>query len=136
MVRNDRNPKFCAVRAILRICHRVALLHNPPTYPLAIYQSTSSKMAFLSHKDMDLLLKGASKAVYNLSKKDLQKFIVHSLRVGACVMLHTACFSADDIKFELRWRSDAFRDYLRNILSLAGSKALYLTNFDPDTVPF
>ena len=81
------------------------------------------KKAFLSHKDMELLIKGAAKGVYHLSKKDLSRFTVHSLRVGACFMLHTAGFSADDIKFELRWRSDAFRDYLRNILSLAGAKA-------------
>ena len=51
-------------------------------------------------------------------------------------MLHDAGFTADDIKFELRWRSDAFRDYLRNILSMATNKSLSLQNFDPDKVEF
>ena len=116
--RNERNPTFCTVRSILRIFHRAAYLHNPFTLPLAIYKSTSSKTSLLSHKDMELLLKGAAREVYNLNTKELQKFTIHSLRLGACVMLHIAGFSADDIKFELRWQRNSFRDYLRNFLCL------------------
>ena len=39
--------------------------------------------------------------------------------VGACVFLHAQNISAEDIKFRLRWRSDSFRMYLRNIIQLA-----------------
>ena len=73
MVRNDRNPALCTVRALLRICYRAAALSNPPDQPLMIYQSTSSKTSFLSHKDMELLLKGEAKAMYNLKTENLQK---------------------------------------------------------------
>ena len=51
-------------------------------------------------------------------------------------MLHIAGFTADDIKFELRWRSDAFRDYLRNVLCQAARKPLSLATFDPDSIDF
>ena len=49
----------------------------------------------------------------------LQRWGSHSLRVGACVSLHAMGFSPLDIKWLLRWRSDAFMAYLRNIAILA-----------------
>ena len=51
-------------------------------------------------------------------------------------MLHIANFSTDSIKFELRWRSDSFRDYLRNVVSIAAIKSTALTKFDPDKVNY
>ena len=53
------------------------------------------------------------------AKRQLSNFTSHSIRVGACVLLHAQNISAEDIKFRLRWRSDTFRTYLRNILPLA-----------------
>ena len=65
-------------------------------------------------------LQSTAHAVYNITKKeDLGRFTSHSIRVGACVLLHTQNISAEDIKFRLRWRSDAFRMYLRNVTQLA-----------------
>ena len=136
MVRNDKNTQFCAVRAMLRIFRREAQYQVPANFPLAIYQSRSGSRKLLTHKQMELFIKSAARTVYNIGHTGLQKLGVHSLRVGAAVMLHAAGFTADDIKFELRWRSDAFRDYLRNILCLATTKSLSLTNFDPDSVDF
>ena len=136
LVRNTRTPALCPVRAMLRICHRVVMLRVPSSWPLAVYQSSRGPCCLLNHKQMETLIKQAAKAVYKLTPKNLQKFSVHSLRVGACVMLHVAGFSADDIKFELRWRSDAFRDYLRNVLSTATAKTRSLQDFDPDDIPF
>ena len=58
--------------------------------------------------------------MYDITKKEeLTKFTSHSVRVGACVLLHSQDISIEDIKFRLRWRSDAFRMYLRNIIQLA-----------------
>ena len=67
-----------------------------------------------------VILQEAAKSVYNIkSKEDLAKFSAHSIRVGACVLLHAQNLSAEDIKFRLRWRSDSFRMYLRNIIQFA-----------------
>jgi hypothetical protein len=49
----------------------------------------------------------------------LRKWSSHSLRVGACVILHGMGFTDSQIKLLLRWRLDAFFDYLRNITGLA-----------------
>jgi hypothetical protein len=60
--------------------------------------------------------------VYNLDpkihKKELQLWSSHSYRVGACVLLHGMGYQAHQIKFLLRWKSDAFMDYLRNLAVL------------------
>ena len=52
-------------------------------------------------------------------RKHLQRWGTHSLRVGACVVLHAMGFSALDIQWILRWRSMAFLTYLRNLTVLA-----------------
>jgi hypothetical protein len=49
----------------------------------------------------------------------LQLWSTHSLRVGACVILHTMGFSQSQIKWILRWQSNAFMVYLRNTAVLA-----------------
>ena len=65
-------------------------------------------------------MQDAASVVHNITcKKELSAFTSHSIRVGACVLLHAQNLSAEDIKFRLRWRSDTFRMYLRNILQLA-----------------
>jgi hypothetical protein len=51
--------------------------------------------------------------------KELSKWSSHSLRVGACVALHSMGFSPLDIQWLLRWRSTAFMAYLRNAAILA-----------------
>ena len=58
--------------------------------------------------------------VHNIKNKaELKLWSAHSLRVGACVLLHATGFNAIEIKWTLRWRSDAFMDYLRNTHVLA-----------------
>ena len=62
----------------------------------------------------------AARKEYNIKcQKELSAFTSHSIRVGTYVLLHAQNVSAEDIKFRLRWRSDTFRMYLRNILPLA-----------------
>jgi hypothetical protein len=66
------------------------------------------------------LLQEAAAFVYDIKdKKQLSKFTAHSIRVGACVNLYSQGESGENIKFRLRWRSDAFMMYLRNIIALA-----------------
>ena len=137
MTRNDTTKHLCTLRALLRICHRASLLQIHATTPLAVYCTSKHKPTFITHKHMEQIIRMAAQKTYNIKKlSDLHRFSCHSLRVGACVMLHIAGFSADSIKFELRWRSDSFRDYLRNVVSLAASKSRALSDFDPDKINF
>jgi hypothetical protein len=46
--------------------------------------------------------------------KNAHCIVAHSLRVSACVALHNAGVSLDDITFRLRWNSDAVKAYIRD----------------------
>eukprot|EP00957_Ditylum_brightwellii_P071802 5457802-Ditylum_brightwellii.AAC.2 len=62
-----------------------------------------------------------AEGVYNLTlPDDIKRFSSHSIRVGACVMLHSSGKDGEVIKLKLRWKSDTFRLYVRNATLLAG----------------
>eukprot|EP00957_Ditylum_brightwellii_P210243 15364722-Ditylum_brightwellii.AAC.1 len=61
-----------------------------------------------------------AKDLFNLTlPDDIKLFPSHSIRVGACVLLHSSWKDGDFIKLRLRWKSDTFRLYLMNITLLA-----------------
>ena len=71
-------------------------------------------------------------AVYGVSPAEAKQWASHSLRVGACVILHLAGFYSHQIKFDLRWNSDTFMDYLRDVVALAHRRNDAMMEFDPD----
>ena len=74
-----------------------------------------------------------AKKCYNItSKEDLARFSTHSIRVGACVALHVANFTTEQIQHALRWRSNAFKMYLRDVIALAEQRNIAVTAFCPD----
>ena len=52
-------------------------------------------------------------------KKDLAKFSCHSIRVGACCILQAAGARPEFIKKQLRWNSDAWMAYTRDLAVLS-----------------
>ena len=83
-------------------------------------RKTKKVISYINDVHICKILREAASDLYKISsKEDLAKFTAHSIRVGACVLLHSQNVSAEDIKFRLRWRSDSFRMYLRNIIQLA-----------------
>ena len=79
-----------------------------------------NKKCFIDNVHISTILQEASSKVYSITcKEELARFTLHSLRVGACVLLHAQNQSSEDINFGLRWCSDSFRIYLRNIIQLA-----------------
>jgi hypothetical protein len=116
--------RHCRVRSMLEILRcRMTLAPLDAMVPLAVFQTEASTVAYLTNYDITGMLRSLAAEVYNLDpvkdKKALQRWSSHSLRVGACVLLHMMGFSAVDIKFILRWKSDAFLGYLRNMAFLA-----------------
>ena len=92
--------------------------------PLSVYQHStleSSKPVILNiaNARVENALRAAASQAYNLDptqhRKQLQIWSAHSLRVGACATLYTKGFSEMEIKFLLRWKSNAFMTYLRNL---------------------
>ena len=84
----------------------------------------------LRDKQVEKHLQSAARAVYGYSKSEAkQRFTSHSIRVGACVLLHEAGKTAAFIKERLRWKSDSFMEYLRNTVRLAQQHAASLFGF-------
>ena len=130
--KNTEDKKFCVVEACKRIHHRVIKFKIPANKPIAVFTASRSiqeKPKYIDDVHIKSILQEAARRVYNIKcKKDLSNFTSHSVRVGACVLLHAQNVSPEDIKFRLRWRSDTFRTYLRNILPLAERHTDAITN--------
>ena len=122
-VKDNINKTYCVVEACKRLRKRAINLKIPKDKPIAVFTETNkgkSKTCFIDDIHIKSLLQEAAGIEYNIKcKKELSAFTSHSVRVGACVLLHAQNTSAEDIKFRLRWRYDTFRTYLRNILPLA-----------------
>ena len=66
------------------------------------------------------VLKKIAALTYNIPANNPEmKYSPHSLRVGACVILHSGGATAETLKKRLRWRSDSFMMYLRDVPALA-----------------
>ena len=111
------------VEACKRLRKRAIELKVDKDKPIAVFTENlkgENITRFIDDIHIKSLLQEAAGKEYNIKcKKELSAFTSHSIRVGACVLLHAQNISAEDIKFRLRWRSDTFRTYLRNIVQLA-----------------
>ena len=117
---NSINPNFCPVRAALRIRARAIIARVPPDYPISIFIQQNGLSGFIDNIHVSDALKDLASKVYNITNSaDLARFTSHSIRVGACVVLHEANKSPDFIKFRIRWKSDSYLMYLRNTPKLA-----------------
>ena len=124
-VRNNENAHLCFVTSFLRILDRYNnLIGASEVLPLSIYRSTplgASKPAIFNITTalVEVAIRSAAAQVYNLdpikNRRELQLWSSHSLRVGACATLYAKGFSEMEIKFLLRWKSNAFMTYLRNL---------------------
>ena len=123
-VRNtNAASRFCFVTATLKIVRRFIRLRgtDDTTTPLALYRELSTgRTVLVTSNVIEKVMRQCAMVVHKVKNDaELQLFSAHSLRVGACVILHTMGFNAIEIKWTLRWRSDAFMDYLRNTHVLA-----------------
>lgn len=126
---------LCAVSAWLRIAQRWVDLKLPRDHPLAVFTTdgtATGEVDFIRSTHINDALRSAATKVYNVTAPaDLARFSSHSVRVGACVALHAAGIQQQDIKFALRWKSDSFYTYLRNLPCQASRTAAAVLNFDP-----
>ncbi|KAL7544775.1 hypothetical protein ACHAWF_013580 [Thalassiosira exigua] len=136
-VKDHGNREFCPVAAILRIIARAFRLGLPLTDPLAVYRCAEGRYAtercFITDKQVATYLRKVAMNVYGLkpTSKNLDLWSAHSIRVTACNLLHRQGMSDTYIQTRLRWRSNAFLDYLRNTIYTASAHTKALTI--PDT---
>jgi hypothetical protein len=97
--------------------------------PLAIYRAynATGPVHFVTPRLIMTHMRSIAAEVFKLNptsdKHLLRRWSSHSLRVAACVLLQEAGFTGPQIKWLLRWRSDAFMDYLRNMPGLSLQQA-------------
>ena len=124
--RNLDNPELCYISAVIRILARAQRLDIKPDCPIAVAMAGKKNLSpcFITSTSVASHLQAAAKEVHHISsKKDLARFSTHSFRVGACVLLHTNGKLPVYIKLRLRWRSDSYKDYLRDVAMLATEHA-------------
>ena len=127
LTRSSTASSHCRVESLLAIVRcRLSLCSPDADIPLAVFQEKAHATAsYITNWDVTGMLRSLAAEVYNLDPtkaRDLQqlkRWSCHSLRVGACVLLHAMGFSPTDIQFLLRWKSDAFMAYLRNLSFLS-----------------
>jgi hypothetical protein len=126
----------CFPSAMLRIIRRFISLRgaDDTLTPMAVYQSETydKSTKFVTAPDIEVAMRRVAARVYKLDpikdQKALQMWSAHSLRVGACVILHSMGMSTTQLKFLLRWRSDAFMVYLRNTAILSNQQNAIFNN--------
>lgn len=103
------------VKRLLRVCPSA---HDKT--PLALFRKDGERIPRpINATHIEQTMRALAAEVYNYhptrDRKALQQWSSHSLRVGGCVILFSQGYTGAQIKFLLRWRSDAFMAYLRNL---------------------
>ena len=88
--------------------------------PLALYKNKKGETRLITADVVDNFIRATAEQVYELKPEIAkQKFATHSFRVGACCILFAAGYSPDFIKQVLRWESDCWRTYVRDLVCTA-----------------
>ena len=120
--RNRENPKDCSVENWLDVAERFIELCGDNVYdrPLAVYLNERGRVCNICDDDASNYIRQAAKEVYEITDEaELNKrFTCHSLRVGACNALVSQGYAPDEIQKLLRWRSESWKDYVRDLTVL------------------
>ena len=124
--RNIHDIKLDTVEAWLNIVERYyrimpknALGEPSTTLPVAVFKDNKT-VHNITDTMVELIMRALAKSVYGITAiKELNKFTCHSIRVGACCILQAAGASPDYIKKKLRWNSDSWMIYTRDLCILA-----------------
>jgi hypothetical protein len=118
--RNPSRPDLCFIEHFMAILARHKILTNAsPTHPLSVYRASDGIVYNITTADVETVIRRAAATLYKLdlvkNRAQLALWSSHSLRVGACTTLYSQGFSEMETKYLLRWKSNAFMTYLRNL---------------------
>ena len=123
MSRNDARIYLCAVRAWLRIVARFLDLMGESKFdcPLAVYlHQRTRKPRYVTSTMVTAEMRSLVVDVHKLTKKeDIDRFSSHSLRVGAACIYFAAGHDPAFIQRVLRWESEVWRRYVRDLVCTA-----------------
>ena len=89
--------------------------------PLSVYKGNDGQPYNIKTVEVERVNRAAAATLFQLdpikNKAQLALWSSHSLRVGACsTTLYSQGFTEMEIKYLLRWKSNAFVTYLRNLV--------------------
>ena len=120
---NHTDPQLFCVRTAQRVKQRAARLGLEGQDPASAYRANkgSRKASFFHSGMIKTLLRNMAKRTYHSADlgADNLLFTGHSFRVGAAVLLHAGGADGKDIQTRLRWKSDTFLMYLRDVPQIA-----------------
>jgi hypothetical protein len=118
--------KIDTIHHLLNIARRfLDICGDVPDIPLSVYLDEHGQLRRITEQEIVKTLRTAAQHVYDLDpmtdegRNDLAMWTSHSIRIGACVILHNSGFTDIQIQRLLRWRSNAFAAYLRNLAALS-----------------
>jgi hypothetical protein len=114
--RNTTRPDLCPVRAALRIRRRSQRCSAITSKePIALYINPQGQPQYIGDNQVNKHLQQTAKAVYKVTDpEELARWTCHSIQVGACVTLFNQQKTEAYIMFQLRWRSNSWKAYIRD----------------------
>ena len=122
----------CVIAAARRILDRAERLAVPAGNPIAVF-GRENQPVYMTGRMVQNSLRACAALVYDLTDQDiLSRYTCHAIRVAGAVTLHSGGASDETIMMRLRWKSGAFRDYLRNTPNMAAQHNKIVNNTDID----
>ena len=130
--RNHRSPFMDQVKHWITILERFARLVGleHKSRPLAIYYDyAKGKVLNICSDDSKSILQNIVRLEYGITDpKELSKWTNHSIRVGMACILQSQGKSGDYIQRALRWCSESWKLYTRNLWSESIDLSNTMTN--------
>jgi hypothetical protein len=120
------NNFICAVKACISILHRAAQLRILLDHPIGVYRSsTHGDYKFLHGSNISDIMHNACHIAYadesHYMHQHIDRIVAHSNRVTACLALHQAGVTMEDIAFRLRWQVPSVQFYIRESYATLGN---------------
>jgi hypothetical protein len=122
-----RTPRnfMCTVKSRISILCRADRLRVPASHPIGVYRSTTEgAYKFIRGDDVSSVMCYACVSAYPESshymRQHIDRIVAHLNRVTACLALHQAGVTIDDIAFCLRWQVPSIQFYIRERYSKLG----------------
>lgn len=134
MISFSKNHKCekCPLAAANRILARAKRLRVPEHFPISVFEENGEPV-YMTGRMVQEAIRKCAKTVYDITDEELlSRYTCHALRVAAAVTLHCGGSTEHTIMMRLRWKSGAFRGYLRNTPKLAADHNKIVNDVDMD----
>jgi hypothetical protein len=134
LVADDANPDICPVQAAYRIFLRSKRLDQSDSEPMGVFVNKFGITRYLTGNKIQDVLQSIARAIHpDLTEDEIKRFLSHSGRVWALVLLDEAVTSPVFMTSRLRWMGESYKLYLRHNLALPNKHAAALKK-DSDEV--